>query len=136
MLDEKTRRRENFDERNSEWITLSDSRKWAFPKPWLQVHATFRDGKAVSSSPVLTYGCDLDALIHAISECEDSTALLVGAATLGAFLLCENYDLADAELDELFAFRVADPSSWGWVKAVMDVATGQSGSRSFRDGSA
>ncbi|SRR5579875_3848719 len=135
MSDERTKRRPEFDERNSVWITLADGARWAFPKPWLEVHASFRDGRAVSTEPVLTYGPHLDALITAIDECRDNAALLIGAASLGAFLLRHNYDLSDEDLDRLFAVRVDDPSSWDWAKSVIDVATGAGGCRSFLGGS-
>jgi hypothetical protein len=135
MIDERAKRRPEFEERNSVWIALADGSRWAFPKPWLEVHASFREGRAVSSHPVLTYGPQLDELIAAIGECRDNAALLIGAASLGAFLLRHNYDLSDEDLDRLFAVRVGDPSSWDWARAVIDVATGAGGSRSFRGGS-
>jgi hypothetical protein len=133
-LDERAKRRESFDDRNSQWVALADGQTWAFPKPWLEVHAAFRDGKVVSHFPVLTYGPELDALVKAIGECQDNTALLSGAASLGAYLLAQNYDLSDEDLDQLFAFRVGDLSSWDWARAVIDVATGQSGPKVSSDG--
>jgi hypothetical protein len=134
MFDERAKRHPEFDEPNSTWITLADGGRWAFPKPWLEIHATFRDGRAVASRPVLTYGPELEELIDAIDRCRDDAALLVGAASLGAYLLRRNYDLSDDDLDRLFAVRVGDPSSWEWAKAVIGLATGTSGSRSFLDG--
>jgi hypothetical protein len=135
MFDERAKRNPEFDDRNSTWITLADGGRWAFPKPWLEIHASFRDGRAVASYPVFTYGPELEELVNAIDECRDDAALLVGAASLGAYLLRRNYDLSDDELDQLFAVCVGDPLSWEWVKAVIGVATGTSGSRSFRAGS-
>jgi hypothetical protein len=107
-----------------------------FPKPWLEVRASFRQGRAVSTYPVLTYGPELDELADAVGGCRDNAALIIGAASLGALLLRRNYDLSDDDLDRLFAVRVGDPSSWGWAQAVIEVATGSGGSRSFRGGSA
>jgi hypothetical protein len=135
MTDERAKRKPGFDERNSAWITLADGARWAFPKPWLEVYASFRDGRAVSTCPVLTYGPELDELVNAVGECRENATLIIGAATLGAFLLRHNYDLSDEELDRLFAVRVDDPSSWDWARAVVEVATGCGGSRSFRGGS-
>jgi hypothetical protein len=135
MTDERAKRKPDFDERNAVWITLADGTRWAFPKPWLEVHTSFREGRAVSSYPVLTYGPELDELVAAIGECRDNAALLIGAASLGAFLLRHNYDLSDEQLDRLFAVRVGDPSSWDWAQAVIELATGTGGSRSFRGGS-
>jgi hypothetical protein len=134
MIDEKTKRKECFDEANSVWVTLADGCRYAFPKPWIQVHASFRDGKVSNTYPVLTVGPDLDELVAAMSECHDNAAILCASATLASFLLRQNYELADDALDTLFAFRVADPDSWNWAREVMDVATGAGGSRSFRGG--
>jgi hypothetical protein len=135
MFNERAKRKPEFDERLSAWITLADGGRWAFPKPWLEVHATFRDGRAVSSYPLLTYGPELDELVNAIDECQDNAALLLGAASLGAYLLRRNYELSDEDLDGLFVFRLGDPSSWDWAKQVIEVATGTGGSRSFHVGS-
>ena len=109
MLDEKSRRKETFDQRNSVPVVLADGQAWHLPKPWLDVHPVFRDGKAHSSFPVLTYGPELDALVKSMGECEDNSSLLVGAASLGAYLLSQNYHLSDADLDQLFVFRIGDP---------------------------
>lgn len=136
MLDEAALRRAEFDEANSVRIPLADGQGWAFPKPFLQVHAKFSGERATGTFPVLTCGPELDELIDALAECEDNEALLKGSATLGAALLCRNYDLDDAALDRLFAIRSGDPSSWDWVRRVVDVATGQGGARSFRGGNA
>jgi hypothetical protein len=135
MTDERAKRKPGFDERNSAWITLADGARWGIPKPWLEVHASFRGGRAVSSYPVLTYGPELDELVGAIGECRDNAALIIAAASLGAYLLRHHYDLLDEELDRLFAIRVGDPSSWDWAGAIIDAATGTAGSRSFRGGS-
>ena len=62
-----------------------------------------------------------------MGECDDNSALLIGAASLGAYLLSQNYDLSDADLDQLFVFRIGDPSSRDWAMAVLQIATGQSG---------
>lgn len=134
MLDEKFRRKETFDPRNSVPVMLADGQAWHLPKPWLEVHPVFRDGKVQSSYPVLTYGPDLDALVKSMAECEDNSSLLVGAASLGAYLLSQNYQLTDADLDQLFVFRIGDPSSHDWALAVMQVATGQSGPKVSSDG--
>ncbi len=106
-------------------IRLADGQEWAFPKPFLQIHASFDGGKARATWPVLTYGPALDALIEAMGECDDNADLLVAGASLGAFLLRQNYSLEDRELDMLFAFQPGVPESWDWVNAVIDVATGQ-----------
>ena len=127
MLDEKSRRKETFDQQNSVPVVLADGQAWHLPKPWLEVHPVFRDGKVNSSYPVLTYGAELDALVKAMGECDDNSALLIGAVSLGAYLLSQNYHLSDADLDQLLVFRIGDSLSRDWAMAVMQVATGQSG---------
>jgi hypothetical protein len=134
VLDEKGLRRPECDERTSVAVRLADGNDWLLPKPFVEIHASFRGGKAEATFPVLTYGPELDALIEAVGECRDNAAILCGAATLGAYLVTRNYDLDDSQLDMLFAFRPGDPGSWDWINAVMDVATGVGGSRSFRGG--
>lgn len=136
MISEPSRRKPEFDAKNGVPIRLADGQEWTFPKPWLEIHAQFSGGKARSHYPVLTCGPELDELIDALRDCEDNAALLCGAATLGAHMLTRNYDLADAELDALFAFRPGDPSSWAWVDEVIAVSTGEGGARSFRAGGA
>jgi hypothetical protein len=127
VLDEKSHRKVSFDQRNSVPVVLADGQTWHLPKPWLEVHPVFRDGKADSSYSVLTYGPELDGLVKTIGECDDNAALLIGAASLGAYLLSQNYHLSDADLDQLFVFRIGDTLSRDWAMAVMQVATGQSG---------
>jgi hypothetical protein len=136
MLDERSKRRPDCDPANSAAIRLADGQEWLFPKPWLEIHASFADGKAAGHYPAVTVGPELDELVEAIGGCEDNAALLTGTATLGAHLLLRNYDLSDRELDLLFAFRSADPSSWDWARDVIGMATGRDGTRSFRDGGA
>lgn len=135
-LDEGALRRSEFDEVNSVPVVLADGQQWYFPKPWLQIHATFQNGRAVQTCPVLTYGSEIDDLIKAIGECQDNTALLMGAASLAGFMLTANYRLSDEALNELLAIRIGDRESWSWVKTIMDIATGQTGSRSFHGGNA
>jgi hypothetical protein len=127
MLDEKPRRKEGFDPRNSVPVVLADGQEWYVPKPWLEVHPVFRDGKAQSSYPVLTYGPELDAIVKTLGGCDENSALLMGAASLGAHLLLQNYHLSDADLDQLFVFRIGDSLSRDWAMLVLQIATGQSG---------
>jgi hypothetical protein len=127
MLDEKTKRRECCDPASSVPVRLADGQEWLFPKPWLQVQAVFHEGKAVDAIAGLTYGPELQDLIRLVAECEDNLALCSAAATLGSHILRHNYDLADQDLDQLFAFRVGDPSSWDWVPAILHVARGEHG---------
>src|SRR5262245_42909255 len=101
MLSEMDKRRPELNERTSVPVVLADGQAWQFPKPWLEIHAVFHDGKANGDTyPVLTCGPELDALVDALGQCEGNDAVLCGAATLGAHLLRRNYDLTDAERDQ------------------------------------
>jgi hypothetical protein len=134
MVRETDKRKPNFDERNSVPITLADGQLWYFPKPWLEIRPTFRGGKAIDSYSVLTHGADLDALVEAISDCEDTGAQVIAAASLAAHLLGWQYNLTDEDLNTILAFRLHDPKSLEWMKAVFDVATGRSGPKVGRAG--
>ena len=71
----------------------------------------FRGGKAVTAYPVLTCGPELDELVEAMADCDDLDGQVVAVASLAAYLLRWHYDLTDAELDQLLAFRAADETS-------------------------
>ena len=127
MIDEKSKRRENFDERNSAPVVLADGQAWHVPKPWLEIRPVFREGRAVAAYPVLTCGPELDELVEAMADCEDLPSQVMAIASAAAWLLKWHYDLKDSELDTLLAFRKADESSLAWMRAVVDIAMGASG---------
>jgi hypothetical protein len=127
VLNETEKRKPTFDQANSAPVKLADGQEWWLPKPWLQIHAAFQDGKAVSDWPVLTYGPEIDELIKAVGECKDYLAILCGVASLGAYMIQQNYELTDQDLDGLFAFRPGVPESWDWTKTVMETAIGSAG---------
>jgi hypothetical protein len=127
MIDETAKRRPTFDGANSAPVVLADGQTWHVPKPWLEVRPIFRGGKPVSAYRVLTCGAELDALIEAMSDADELDAQVVGVASLAAYMLRWNYDLADAELDQLLAFRCSDPESLQWMRDVFAIATGRSG---------
>jgi hypothetical protein len=128
-IPEPARRRDDFDARGCEWVALADGQRWALPLPWVELRAHFRGGKAVAAIPAVSYGADVDALLEAIAGCHDPAVLLSGAATLAAELLRRNYELSDAELDALLAFRGGAPDATAWARDVLEVATGQRGRR-------
>jgi len=134
MLEEKARRKPNFDEANSVSVALADGQVWYLPKPWLEIRPTFRGGRTTANYPVSTYGPEIDALINAIAQADDSLEQLSGIATLAAYLLTQHYDLDDPDLDELLCFRLNDESSTDWARKVIDVATGHSGPKRSRAG--
>ena len=134
LLDEKAKRKPNFDERNAAPVVLADGQPWFVPKPWLEIRPVFRGGKAVSAYPVITCGPSLDALVDAVAEADDGMVQISFVASLAAHLLCWHYDLTDPELDQLLAFRVHDDASLNWTREVFAVATGQSGPKVCRAG--
>jgi hypothetical protein len=134
MLDEKSHRKPAFDEANSASVVLADGQTWYLPKPWLEVRPVFRGGKPISAYRVLTCGAELDALIEALADADDLDAQVIAVASLAAYALRWNYDLSDAELDQLLAFRCSDPASLQWMRDVFSVATGQSGPKASSAG--
>jgi hypothetical protein len=133
-LNELERRKPTFDEANSVGVTLGDGQKWFVPKPWLEIRPTFRGGRATGNYPVNTYGHEIDALVDVIAGAEDSLERLSGIASLAAYLLTQQYELEDADLDKLLCFRLNDESSTDWTGQVIKVATGRSGPKRLRAG--
>lgn len=128
MLDEVAKRKpETFDEANSVRVVLADGQEWAFPKPWLVVRPVFRDGRVVTRYNVLTYGQAVDDLIEAVAGSDSAVEHICSVASLAAYFLQWHYTLVDAELDQLLAYRSADPESMNWLKRVMEIATGSDG---------
>jgi hypothetical protein len=136
MIDELAKRKENFDELNSVRVRLADGQEWAVPKPWLEIRPVFRDGRSVGNYATFSYGPELEGLVEAMADCESRSAQLVAVASLAAYLLGQQYDLVDGELDQLLAFRPDDPTSAEWVERVMEIATGNSGPKAGRAGGA
>jgi hypothetical protein len=134
MIDEFAKRKPNFDERNAAPVVLADGQKWHIPKPWLEVRPVFRNGRADHVYHVLTCGRELDELIEAMMHVEEQDQEICAVASLAAYLLRYHYDLGDDELDQLLAFRVADPASLEWVTQVFAIATGRSGPKRGRAG--
>ena len=131
MIDEKSKRKPNFDERNSAPVVFADGQRWFVPKPWLEIRPVFRNGKAVTAYPVLTHGAELDELVEAMADADDLNGQVVAIASLAAYLLCWHYDLSDAELDQLLAFRASDARSTDWLRDVFKIATGRSGPKVY-----
>ena len=127
MLDEPSKRKPNFDQRNSMSVVLADGQSWWIPKPWLEIRPVFRDGQAVTAYPVLTYNEALDELVQAIAVVEDIWEQVTAIASVAAWLLRWHYELTDHDLDQLLAFRRGDDVSLAWMQYVCNIATGQSG---------
>jgi hypothetical protein len=127
MTDERSRRKTLFDETNSVAVVLADGQTWYVPKPWLELRPGFRDGKAVGAFTVLTYSREVDDLIARLADSQTFVDQMSTVATLAAWLLQFQYDLTDADLDQLLAYRRNDPASLAWARTVIEVATGRSG---------
>ena len=69
-----------------------------------------------------------------MADSKDLDAQIVAVASLAAHLLCWHYELTDAELDGLLAFRAADERSLDWLRQVFAVATGRSGPKVYGAG--
>ena len=135
MLDERSKRKANFDERNAAPVVLADGQAWWVPKPWLEIRPVLRDGKAVSAYPVLSCGADLDELVTALADSEENLdTQVIAVASLAAHLLNWHYGLTDSELDGLLAFRAGDTASVNWLREIFAIATGQSGPKAASAG--
>ena len=75
MLDEKGLRRPEFDERSSVRIRLADGQEWAFPKPWLEIHASFVGGRATETCPILSSGSKHDGRREMTAESWEPTGM-------------------------------------------------------------
>jgi hypothetical protein len=136
MISGASRRKPNFDEDHSVPVVLGDGQAWYLPKPWQEIRPVFKGGRAASAYPVLTCGPELDALVEAISGCEEFLPRISAVASLAAHLLGRQYELSDSELDELLRVRLGEDMSDSWIIQVIDVATGRSGPKASRDGGA
>jgi hypothetical protein len=127
-LIEKYRRKPDFDLEYCTPVGLADGQEWYLPRPWLEVHPIFRDGKAVNCTEMLTCG-ELDPLLKLIGEeGDDPLRQSMHVLTLGALLLQRNYDVEDAELSRLFILRPGDSDSDRMITSIIDVATGNTAS--------
>jgi hypothetical protein len=136
MIDEKSSRKPCFDEVNSVWVDFANDNRFAVPLPWLQVRPTFREGKPVDAYRVFTYSEAIDGLIDAIGEAETADHVICGIASLGAYLLGQQYDLTDAELDNILAYNSTEPSTMEWTRQLIAIARGRSGPKVVADGDA
>lgn len=123
-LIEKHRRKPEFDATACTAVELANGQEWYLARPAIQITPVFQDSKAVAGNHLLTCGDELDLLLGMIAEQTEPTAQILAVLTLGAFLLLENYDLEDSELERLLIYRHGEPRSEAMVKGIIDVATG------------
>ena len=96
---------------------IRDGERYFVPRPFLISDPDFKDGKCKRVEKTLSYGHDVDDLIAAIGNCEDSAAVMSGVATVAAALLRFNYDLSEDELDQLLVLRAGVPAKDDWPTA-------------------
>ncbi len=128
MLDELAKRKPELVERDSVRVVFGDGQAWAIPKPWLEIRPIFKNRVARGSYRALAYGPPIDDLVEVIKDLGgDVYATAVAVATAAAALLRRNYDLTDAELDQLLNYRPDDVSTFQWVGHVVEIAAGMHG---------
>jgi hypothetical protein len=136
MLDEFEKRRYPFvAEPHSVPVKFADGQDWIVPKPFFQLRPRFKDGVATHCDRGISYGRDIDALLELVARADDVDMKLSAIAGLAAYQLKLNYNLDDAELDQLLQFRADDPGTRGWATACLNVATGKFGVRGRKEGS-
>jgi hypothetical protein len=134
MIDERSKRKNTFDEPNSVAVEFLDGQVWFLPKPWIQIRPVFKDGVAFSSWRAYTLGPRIDPLLELIAGVDTVDEQVVAIATVAAEMLRYHYELSDAELDSILAYRIADPASSAWFGAVVETATGRNGPKRSRAG--
>lgn len=129
MAIESEKRRDEFDERTSQGIVLSDGQTWFFPKPWVALFPVFEPGthKIKDGYSHTTYGPEFDMLLQMIEDEDGPLERIRLVQSLAALLLLKQYDLTSDELSEPLSFRAGDPVCVNWAQEVLAVATGQSG---------
>jgi hypothetical protein len=132
VIDERSRRKDNFDEHNSVPLVLADGQAWYFPKPWLEIRPMFRGGKPTTAYRMFASTPEIDALIDLVADVATIEEEVVAVATIAALMLQHQYELDDGDLDQLLAYRVGDEASKAWFGQVMHVATGLSGPKVVR----
>lgn len=122
MLDEKAKRKPDFNEDESVPVEFGDGQEWFLPRPTVDVFALFAGGKATRSVQS-SFGPEFDAKVAGIEK-TDGGDFFSAVAELGADLLLRNYDLTDADLSAIFRFRVGSDQE-KWMGSVLSVANGR-----------
>ena len=128
MIDEKSKRKDNFDEANSVPIVLADGQAWHFEKPWVRLkplkrRVKFAGGK-MSSLRLETDDPDFDRLRSALFDSSES--FYGPLCDMAAFLLLRQYNLTDEELSDLIVFEEATENGNPWIAELIGVVAGTS----------
>jgi hypothetical protein len=129
MIDEKQHRRPTFDQANSAPVVLADGQTWWLPKPFLRLRPKFSGGRAAGYGPLTTSDPIWNELRQAVNDAGEADTLST-IASLGAYMLCRNYDLNDDELTDLFAWD----ANQSWAHEVLVVANGRTGPKAGSGG--
>lgn len=150
MLNEMEKRRPEFAPESNP-VVLDDGQTWYLPKPMVSLRPQFSGGKSAGLAAMTTLGDEFDSLIKAIddgnefnraieageidAEPYDLATNINDVLNVGAFLLLRNYDLTDAELISLFAWRGGKDlgTSNAMATAILDTARGRA-PKAYGDG--
>lgn len=128
-LIEKYRRKTDLNLESCVPIQLADGQEWYFPRPMIELRPRFDGSKPISLSRYVTWGEDLDDLLLAVSNATtaDGDAIILAVLRLGGDMLLQNYDLTQEELQQLFRYRIDDPTgnSDEMFRTIIEVATGR-----------
>lgn len=123
MIDERSRRREDFND-VAVPVAIGEWGVFYLPKPWVQLRAKVVDGRPVAVLGRSTFGPDFDAMLEEIREEDDPWKRIELSLGVAVFMLRLNYDLADAELEDVTTFHLGNPDDARWLTEVLEVATG------------
>jgi hypothetical protein len=129
MLDEKALRKSTFDEANSAPVVLADGQSWFLPKPFLRLRPKFSGGRAAGYGPLTTADPVWNELRQAVQDSGESDTLSA-IASLGAYMICRNYELTDDQLGDLFSWD----SNQTWAAEVISIANGRTGPKASSGG--
>lgn len=123
MLDEKALRRPTFQPESAP-VVLADGQTWWLAKPTIRLRPSFGGGKAVSVATRTTWGDDFDALAESVDS-GTAVDMFNAILNLGAFMLSQNYDLADSDLEDLFVVTISGDEPSELLGDIVKIAKGQ-----------
>lgn len=127
MLDEKALRKPSF-QPESNPVVLADGQTWWLAKPSIRLRPSFSGGHAVSVKARTTWGDAFDEMVESV-ESNTATDSFNAILNLGAFMLSQNYNLTDGDLEDLFVVTLGDEPS-GVLSEIMSTARGEGPKRS------
>ncbi len=120
-------RRLDFNLENTTPVVLGDGTAWHLPRIWLSLRPSFSGGKATAMKLTSSAGTEFDVLRQAADDAavagDDGWPMAV--ASLGAYLLLQNYALDDAHLEALLVFPTTGENAYELLRTIMGVANGR-----------